>query len=201
MLYPSVPDAPVTRTRAKCGRGIYASLSVPASSGTLMRSTPATLSNRDQRSHGNTHGLLMPTSEAISIGRLNVPAKPSLRPGPEHEIESGFTPDGIRTAATLARVRPFRANTNHEFSRLRESMGRLKEKVRIPFRLPFAKERRYPSFNLQPLFDWGHFDRQIGTIAWLSPVQRPLPSPTDFDDCRRLLFVSCDLTKCSPGEQ
>src|ERR1017187_10465787 len=96
----------------------------------------------NKQPHGNAHGLLMPTAEVVSIARLQIPAKSSLRPRPKYEIERSFPCDGIGALTAADGVRPFRANAEHELRRLGVRIGVLEEKVGVPVRLWSCAGRR-----------------------------------------------------------
>jgi hypothetical protein len=56
----------------------------------------------------------MASSKVVFVAWLNVPTESTLRGGPVHKVEGGFTADRVRRHAILAGVNPLRANTNHK---------------------------------------------------------------------------------------
>src|SRR5580704_8004430 len=111
----------------------------------------------------------MPAGEAVSITRLHILAKPPLRRGPEHEVERSFSRDGIAALPAADRVCPLRPNPAHEFRSLRERVGFLEEQVGVPLRLTATEEGRHARFDLQPLLDRRHLNREIRPVCW-SPM-------------------------------
>ena len=171
----------------------------PASSNSQNGLNESLLANCNKQPYRNAHGLVVATPEVISIARLEIPAKPPLRPRPIHEIENALCPNGICAIASTSRMRPLRANSKHEFRGLGQRIGFLEDEVGIPFRLTMTEEGCHSPFDFQPLFDWGHFNSDIGAVTGSAVVQRPLSSAADLDNGLWLFFF--DLAKSFPCAQ
>ncbi len=60
----------------------------------------------------------MAVGEGVVVAGLEIEAELSVPPGPEHEIQRGFSGDGVAGAAVGGDMRPLRAQAEHELHRV-----------------------------------------------------------------------------------
>lgn len=146
------------------------------------------LRDRDQQASADANRSIMPWPEVVLAAWFQIPAKSTLRGGPEHKIQHGFTGNGVARRPAFPRMNPLRANPEHELHFSGKGPGLLEQKVRAPLCRVMAESRRDACLQFQPVLYRRNFNRDGWAETPSTALEVPAWSRPKLDHSRGLLI-------------